>query len=45
MKDFGWIKIGGKNIHVTAEDDCDVQEIFSTLLGMKIGAELYQEEN
>lgn len=37
MKDYGYFKLHGKNIHVTSEDDVDPQEIFATLLGMKVG--------
>jgi len=45
MKDFGWFKLNGKNIHVTSEDDVDEQEIFSALLGMKIGELMYSDHN
>jgi len=43
MKDFGVIDIGGKKIHVTADDEVPDERVFTTLLGMKIGDIVYPD--
>jgi len=44
LKDFGYIKIGQKNIHITSEEDVPEEEIFSAMFGMMVGNMMYDDE-
>ena len=40
MKDFGNVKLGGKEVHITAEDEVPNEDVVFSMIGMKL-AELF----